>query len=174
VNTRFARPLMTVAPMLVAISLALATSACSRPDFLSHSPQTRGNKVDDDQIAQLIPGTSTRNDAAALLGSPTAKAAFDENRWIYISEVTRQEIGATNSVQAQTVVTLTFEPRGVLKSVEKKTGKDGFQVTANSRATVSPGTEASFMQQLLGNIGRFNPGSAQNGPGSGRGVSGNY
>jgi outer membrane protein assembly factor BamE (lipoprotein component of BamABCDE complex) len=161
------------------IALLLATGACSLPDFMSHAPQARGNKVDDDQIAQLIPGTSTRNDATALLGSPTAKAAFDENRWIYISEVTRNEIGATNRIEDQTVVTLNFEPSGVLKSVEKKTAKDGIEVTANSRATASPGTEASYMQQLLGNIGRFNPGTG--GPGgtgsgasAGRGVSGNY
>ncbi len=163
------RPLMTAA-----LLLSLATTACSAPDFMRHSPQTRGNKVDDDQIAQLVPGISTRNDAQALLGSPTVRAAFDDNRWLYISEVTREEIAATNSVRDQRVVTLTFEPKGTLKSIEKKTGDDAFDVTVNDRATVAPGTESSIIQQLLGNIGRFNPGAAQNGPGAGRGVSGNY
>jgi hypothetical protein len=32
-----------------------------------------------------------------------------------------------------------------------------------SQTTPSPGTEASFMQQLLGNIGRYNPGAALGG-----------
>jgi hypothetical protein len=43
-----------------------------------------------------------------------------------------------------------------------------------ARTTPSPGTEASFLQQLLGNIGRFNPagvGSAGGGGGGGGGGS---
>jgi hypothetical protein len=40
-------------------------------------------------------------------------------------------------------------------------GKDAaLPVTVVARTTPSPGTEASFMQQLLGNIGRFNPAGA--------------
>jgi outer membrane protein assembly factor BamE (lipoprotein component of BamABCDE complex) len=35
---------------------------------------TRGNMVDNDLLKELTPGTSTRADATALLGSPTAHA----------------------------------------------------------------------------------------------------
>jgi hypothetical protein len=34
--------------------------------------------------------------------------------------------------------------------------EDGLPVTVVARTTPSPGTEASFLQQLFGNIGRFN------------------
>ncbi len=40
--------------------------------LLTFPPQVRGNKVDDDMLEQLVPGTSARADVIALLGSPTA------------------------------------------------------------------------------------------------------
>lgn len=159
---------------LGAVLLAGLLAGCSLPDFMSHKPQTRGNKVDDDQLAQLIPGTSTRRDATALLGTPTTQATFDENTWLYISQVTRAEIGATNLVEEQRVVALTFDAGGILRGITKRGADDSIAVAVADGATKSPGTETSFMQQLLGNIGRFNPGTQQNGPTAGRGVSGNY
>ena len=46
--------------------------------------------------------------------------------------------------------------------------QDALPVSVVSRTTPSPGTEASFLQQLLGNIGRFNPaGGATPGIGGG-------
>ena len=48
-------------------------------------------------------------------------------------------------------------------------------VSVVARTTPSPGTEASFMQQLLGNIGKFNaapasPTAGGAGPSSGPGI----
>lgn len=123
--------------------------------FFYYPPQVRGNKVDPDSVAQLVPGTSTRKDVTALLGSPTAKASFDDNTWIYISEVTTPVIAGTQDVRDQQVYEISFDPKGVLTKINRRTQKDSLPVAVVSRTTPSPGTEASFMQQLLGNIGRF-------------------
>jgi outer membrane protein assembly factor BamE (lipoprotein component of BamABCDE complex) len=139
-------PLLLVAPL----------AACDPPDFLSYPPQVRGNKVDPDQVKELVPGTSTRQDVTALIGSPTAKATFDDNTWLYIGEVTKPVIGGTQAVEEQQVYVLTFDQSGVLRGIQKKTGADSMPVDVVSRTTPSPGSEASFMQQLLGNVGRFN------------------
>jgi outer membrane protein assembly factor BamE (lipoprotein component of BamABCDE complex) len=164
------RPLTAVRPLLLASALAAGLAACAMPDFLSFPPQVRGNKVEDDAIAQLVPGTSTRQDATAALGSPTARAAFDDNTWIYISEVTRPVIGGFQGVEDQHVTVLTFDAKGVLTHIEKKNMKDAMPVQVVARTTPSPGTEASFLQQLLGNVGRFspvaNPGGAAGAPGT--------
>ena len=146
---------------LLALGVMLAPlAACSMPAFLSYPPQVRGDRIDPDQIKQLVPGTSTRADVTSLVGSPTAKATFDDNTWIYISEVTKPEIGGTQSVLDQQVYLMTFDARGVLTVIQKKTMDDGKPVEMVSRTTPSPGTEASVIQQLLGNVGRFNAGSA--------------
>lgn len=147
-----------------ALLLSLSLTGCS---WLFPPPQTRGNKVEADQLKALVPGTSKKADVTALIGSPTQKAVFDDNTWLYITELTQPRLGQTLGVLDQTVVVLTFDDQGVLKGVNTATRDDAVAVDVASRTTPSPGTEASFLQQLLGNIGKFNAGGAGLGGGGG-------
>jgi outer membrane protein assembly factor BamE (lipoprotein component of BamABCDE complex) len=140
--------------MLIA---CLLLSSCS---WLMPPPQVRGNKVDPEQLKELVPGTSTKADVTAVIGSPTARDTFDNNTWLYISELTQERIGRTLGELSQDVVVLNFDDKGVLRTVDKLDKEDALPVSVIARTTPSPGTEASFMQQLLGNIGRFNPAGA--------------
>lgn len=153
-----ARRLLLVACLLL--------SSCG---WLMPPPQLRGNKVDPEQLKELTPGTSTKADVTAIIGSPTAAGTFDNNTWLYISELTQQRIGRTLGEVDQNVVILTFDDSGVLKNIQQRSKDDALPVTVVARTTPSPGTEASFMQQLLGNIGRFNPTGAAT-PGGGGGA----
>ena len=137
------------------LAAGLALSGCS---LFQYPSQVRGNRIEGYTLKELTPGTSTRADATALLGSPTARATFNDNQWIYIGETTRPLIGRTQGVLSQTVVVLTFNDQGVLQNVEQRDKGDALPVDVVSRTTPSPGSEASALQQLLGNIGRFNPG----------------
>ena len=158
-----------------AASLLLASllGACSA---IQASPQVRGNRVDAAQLKDLVPGTSTRVDVTSLVGSPTAKAAFDDNTWIYISEVTQPRVGRIQGVKSQDVVEMTFNDAGILRSIKHMNEADAKPVSVIARTTPSPGSESSFMQQLLGNVGRFSaaglPGSGGGGGGSGFGLGG--
>ncbi len=93
----------------------LLLGGCS---FFEAHEQLRGNRVDAEQLKELVPGTSTRADVTALIGSPTARATFDDNTWIYISEVTRPRIGRVQGVLSQDVVLLSFSEQGVLQDVK--------------------------------------------------------
>jgi len=142
--------------------LALLLPACG---FIGARQQVRGNMVDLDALKELVPGTSTRADATTLLGSPTIKASFDDNRWIYIGEVTRPRIAGTQSVVKQKVVVLTFDEKGVLREVKRLDKKDSMPVDVVARTTPTPGGHASFFQQLFGNVGSVGPGiGSNNGP----------
>ena len=154
---------------VAAFAILLLLTGCS---FFEAQSQVRGHRVDADDLKELVPGTSTRADVTALLGSPTARATFDDNRWLYISAVTRPRIGRVQGVLSQNVVVLTFNDQGVLQNIEKLNQNDALPVTVSSRTTPSPGTEATFMQQLFGNIGRYT-GAAPGGlSSSGFGVGG--
>ena len=157
-------------PCIPALLLLLsALPACS----VVETPRTfRGNKVDADQLKELVPGTSTKADVTSLIGSPTARATFDDNRWIYISETTRTRVGRTPGILAQEVTVLNFDQGGVLRTIRKLGQDDSREVTVVSRATPSPGSEASFMQQLLGNVGRFTTGPTGGGSGGSGGSTG--
>lgn len=141
-------------PALAVLAALALLPACS---MISASPQTRGNMVQLDDLKELVPGTSTRADAMSLLGSPTAKASFDDNRWIYIGEVTRPRIGRIQGVVRQQVVLLDFDDKGVLRHVQRLNQKNALPVEVVSRETPTPGSHASFFQQLFGNLGHYNP-----------------
>ena len=138
---------------LVACLMALLVAGCS---IFAAPSQLRGNKVDADQLKELVPGTSSKADVTALIGSPTARATFDDNTWLYVSEVTHTRIARVQGIESQEVVKLTFNDQGVLRDMKRLNQDDGIPVAMVSRTTPSPGTEASFFQQLFGNIGRFN------------------
>ncbi len=135
---------------------ALALAACS----VVEAPRSlRGDKVDSEQLKELVPGTSTTKDAESLLGTPTTKGTFD-NRWIYISQTTHTRIARLPAVERQRVVVLSFDRNGVLKTIEEHGKKDAKDIAMIGGHTPSPGSEASFLQQLLGNVGKFNTGPA--------------
>ena len=160
-------PVIGLAGML--LTAAASISGCS----LVATPITqRGNKIDPDQLKELVVGTSTKADVTSLIGSPTARATFDDNRWLYISETTQIRIGRTPGVRAQDVVVMNFDQGGVLRGIRTLGQDDGKDVSMVSRSTPSPGSEASFMQQLLGNVGKFNTGPSLGSGGGGLGSGG--
>jgi len=159
-TTRIARQ------MLVRLGVLTLLGGCSTFGVFRAPETLHGNRVDQYRLAELVPGTSTQADVTALIGSPTTKATFDSNTWLYVSEVTQTRIARTPGVDDQNVVALTFDDRGVLRDIKKLGQADALPVSVVAGATPSPGTSASFMQQLFGNIGRFNAGApAQSGGG---------
>jgi outer membrane protein assembly factor BamE (lipoprotein component of BamABCDE complex) len=65
------------------------------------------------------------------------------------------------------VVVLTFDQQGVLRSIDTRSQDDSVDVAVVSRSTPAPGNSASFLQQLLGNVGKFSPTGTGNSVGSG-------
>ncbi len=158
----------------------LALSGCGLFSIWDPLHARHGALIDADALKQLVPGTSTRADATSLLGSPTARATFDDNTWVYITQITVSRIGRTPGVTMQKVLVLKFDPNGTLRTMDTLDRQDGKQIAMAPGATPSPGSEASFMQQLLGNVGRFTPaglpggstlgGPTGNGGGTGAGL----
>jgi len=158
--------------MLVALGVLTLLGGCAPVGIFSAPDTLHGNRVDDYRLAELVPGTSTQADVTALIGSPTTKASFDTNTWLYVSEVTHIRIAQTPGVSNQAVVALSFDNGGVLRGIKKLDKADELPTTIVARATPAPGTSTSFLQQLFGNVGRFNPvGTGANGGSVGGPVS---
>lgn len=169
------RPSRSALLAAVLAPLVLPLAGCNTFDVFSYPPQARGEQVDQDMISQLVPGTSTRKDVTALLGTPTSKAPFDDNIWIYVSQVTTPVIAGTQGVEHQHVYAVSFDQNGVLRDVVTRDKADALPVQVVARTTPSPGNRASFLQQLIGNIGRFNPaGTVPNATPSSTSTPGNF
>lgn len=140
--------------LLLTACLALPLAGCG---VFSPLPTDRGTSIETVDYDKLVPGTSTRADVTSLIGSPTTHATFDDNTWIYIGEVTAPVPTARPKIESQKVVVLTFDQGGVLRSRRLLDKTDARDVTMASGSTPSPGSTTSFMQQLIGNVGRYSP-----------------
>ncbi len=164
-------------PLLVILIASGGLVGCQ---YFQANRQTRGNMVDPIDYGQLVPGTSTRADVTSLIGSPTTRAMFDDNTWIYVGMQTQPTIGGFPHINKQQVMVLTFNNNGTLQSIHRATKKDSVLVAMDGRVTPSPGSEATFLQQVIGNVGRYNPagllgpaGTNPNGSAGGGGGAGN-
>ena len=138
-----------IAGRLAPVALAVVLSACTVSEDL------RGNLPDPEKIAQIKPGTTTKTQVAKILGTPSSASAFNDTVWYYISRRVKQVAFLSPTVMDQQVYVVDFDDRGVVKEVARKTLADGVDVTPAPGATPAPGRELSFVEQLIGNIGRF-------------------
>ena len=125
----------------------------------------RGNLPKADLLAQIKPGVTDKNSVKALLGTPSSVAAFDGDTWYYISKEERQIAFLRPQVMNQQVYVIHFDDKGTVTEVSHK-GLDAAQaMTPNPDATPAPGREFTFLEQLIGNFGKFNSGGTNNTPG---------
>ncbi|TLU72514.1 outer membrane protein assembly factor BamE [Lichenicoccus roseus] len=150
--------------------LAVALAGCG---LFSPLPTDRGISIEAVDYDKLVPGTTTKADVTNLIGSPTSHATFDDNTWIYIGEVTAPVPMARPRVEKQEVVVLAFDAGGTLRSRRLLDRADGRDIAMAAGKTPTPGSQTSFMQQLIGNVGRYNPLGAMGGGGLGSSGLGN-
>jgi outer membrane protein assembly factor BamE (lipoprotein component of BamABCDE complex) len=116
----------------------------------------RGNLPPPDKLAELHPGSTTKEAVAKLLGTPSSIGVFDDKAWYYISRRTKQVAFFEPDVLDQQVYVLKFDEKGVLTTIDHKGLEDGQIIDPVARTTPAPGRELSFLEQLIGNLGRFN------------------
>jgi outer membrane protein assembly factor BamE (lipoprotein component of BamABCDE complex) len=116
----------------------------------------RGNMVTDEQIDEVITGFHTRSDVLRFMGSPTTIAPFDENVWYYVGQETAKKGILDPKVVNERIVKVEFDESGrVIDVADLDTARADIPVARDK--TPTHGNEMTFMQQLLGNMGRFNP-----------------
>src|SRR5215469_11398024 len=121
----------------------------------SISEDQRGNLPDPEKLAQLQPGNTTKEQVVRILGSPSSASTFDDNVWYYISRRVKQVAFFSPTVLDQQVYIVDFDDKGMVRDVGHKTLADSRSISPAPGATPAPGRELSFMEQLLGNVGRF-------------------
>jgi len=135
------------------------------------SVEQRGNLPAADKVAEIHAGSTTKDEVVKILGTPSSVSVFNDNSWYYISRRTAQVAFFDPNVVDQQVYVVNFDGQGVVKAVDHKVLEDGREITPIARATPAPGRELSFLEQLIGNLGKFNGGTG-GGKGSEGGGSG--
>lgn len=144
--------------------LGLAVSACA-PTVV-----TRGNMVDPETVSVIKPGVSRDQDVVAFLGTPTSVGTFDQKVWYYIGQRTEKVAFFEPEVTDRQVVVVHFDDAGVVTDLKTIDESQGQQIEVVDRTTPTAGRELGFLEQVLGNVGRFSSkeNSGPVGPSSGR------
>ena len=134
---------------LLAAGLGLAGCA---PQFSNH-----GYIPPQEDLDLIEIGSDTRETVAQKVGVPVSSGVLNDSGYYYVRMRTRA-IGplAPQEIDRQ-VVAISFSEGGVVQNVERFGLERGQVVPLERRVTSSPVSNNSFLRQLLGNIGRFNP-----------------
>jgi len=154
-NRDFRKSRILAAAAIVAMGTAL--SACGPRVYAG------GNKPLPSDLAQIKPGEQTRSEVQRVLGSPSSRSLYGEEVWFYISETQEAVAFFAPDETERNVVAIAFDQQGVVKSVRQLGLDDGENVAFSEKATPTAGHTMSIIEQMVGNIGRFNAGEDKKG-----------
>jgi outer membrane protein assembly factor BamE (lipoprotein component of BamABCDE complex) len=140
-------------PRLSALAVmgVLGLSACS-PQYQNH-----GYIPPQEDLDKITIGQDTRESLAQTVGVPASAGLLTNSGYYYVRS-RRKAVGFLAPAEIEReVVAVSFSANGVVENVERFGLERGNVITLDRRVTSSPTSNKSFIRQLLGNIGRFNP-----------------
>ena len=134
-----------------ALVCVVGLSAC-QPQFRNH-----GYIPPEEDLQSIVVGADTKDTVAEKVGVPASAGVLNNSGYYYVRMRTRT-LGplAPKEIDRQ-VVAISFSEGGVVQNIERFGLEKGQVVPLEQRVTSSPISDKSFIRQLLGNIGRFNP-----------------
>ena len=139
--------------LLAAAGLAVVMTATACTPRIDQ----RGNRPDEEQVVLINPGVDDKNRVAELIGTPSTISTFDDRTWYYISKRTETTAFFDPELVDQEVLAISFDEGGIVENMRVYGPEDGRTIAYVDRTTPTEGNELTFIQQLLGNLGRFNP-----------------
>lgn len=134
------------------VSVLLLAAACApRQDY-------RGIAIEQDKLDLIKVGESSEGQVNALLGSPSTISTFPDwgTVYYYISSETETVAFLAPELIDQQVLAIAFDKDGRVKDIKRYGLKDGKQIAFVDRETPTRGKEMTVLEQLFGNLGRFN------------------
>jgi hypothetical protein len=117
----------------------------------------RGNILDPDKVTEVKVGTSSREDVANTLGTPTHTSTFDDKTWYYIGRKTQQFSFYDPEVIEQKTIVVHFDDLGIVTAVNDLDMSTAEDIKPVDRRTPTYGNDNTLIQQLLGNLSNPRP-----------------
>ncbi|NOX72690.1 MAG: outer membrane protein assembly factor BamE [Alphaproteobacteria bacterium] len=132
------------------VSLLLVLAGCAAT-FANH-----GYAPTDTELEDIIVGVDSRNSVEETIGRPSSTGVLREGGWYYVSSRVKNFAYRRPEVIDRQLVAISFDKRGIVTNIERFTLENGRVITLNRRITKTGIKGVSFIQQMLGNVGRFN------------------
>ena len=140
-----------IGSLALIVVLGLGLDACT-PQYRNH-----GYIPTETELAAINVGTDTRETVVAAIGAPTANGVLNSSGFYYIESRFRH-LGplAPQEIERQ-VLAISFNEAGVVTNIERFGLSDGRVITLSRRVTDDNVRDTTFIRQLLGNLGNFDP-----------------
>ena len=151
---------MASAPLLrrfgVSTSITTLAGVCLLAAGCAGQVNTYGDRLEADRLAKIRPGVQTKEDVSQILGSPSSTSVFGEESWYYISDLVETRSIFDRETKDRQIVTIRFNNDGVVSQVDAFGLERGKEVELVERETPSFGESVTLVNQVMGNLGRFN------------------
>ncbi len=144
-----------ILPWLLASTVIVAVTAGCEEQI-----DVRGNVPDTKLVAELKPGVHKQRDVERRLGAPSTIATFDNAVWYYISGRVKSVSFFKPELLERKVLTVHFDKKGVVQKIQEVDVTKQKEIELVERETPTKGKELTFIQQIIGNIGKFGDPSA--------------
>ena len=132
-------------------AICLLGAACSA------QIRNHGYVPHEDDLAEVVIGVDTRESVAETLGAPSVGGVLENGGFYYVRSQVRT-IGPSRPTEInRELVAVTFDSNGTVSNIERFGLEDGQVVVLARRVTDNGLTNVSFIRQLLGNLGNFDP-----------------
>jgi outer membrane protein assembly factor BamE (lipoprotein component of BamABCDE complex) len=118
--------------------------------------ETRGNLISEYKQEQIEPAASTRYDVIQKWGPPTLVAPFDKKTWYYVGKTTESMGIFKHETIKQQIIKIKFDENDVVADMITIDPNNAKDIEFVERSTSTAGKEFTVLQQLIGNLGRFN------------------
>jgi len=142
---------MKTLKLFAVVFLAAQITACANHIEVS------GYGFTDSHHEDVVVGKTTRHELISNLGSPTAVANIgDDKKVYYISRKTKRVAFLDPIVLEQQVLAISLDKNNVVSGIEELTLDDSKHVVFSENHTLLRGNEITAMQQIMGNLGKYN------------------
>ncbi|MEO1732121.1 MAG: outer membrane protein assembly factor BamE [Pseudomonadota bacterium] len=112
----------------------------------------------DELLSEIVVGVDTRDTVAETVGPPSSSGLLNDSGFYYVSSRVRNYGMLEPKIIERRLVAISFDSSGVVRNIEEFGLEDGRVVTLQRRITETAVVDETFLRQLLGNLGNFNPG----------------
>ena len=116
----------------------------------------RGYQIDEQSLAKIEIGKTTKPEALALLGTPSTTSTVGGDAWYYIGQkMSRALAFMPAKLTDQNVLAIYFDKNGKVSRIANYGMKDGKVFDFVSQTTPTGGREPDFLRNIMGGLFRF-------------------
>lgn len=119
--------------------------------------RTHGYAPTQADLEAIEVGLDTRDTVRAIIGDPVVTGVVEDQAWFYVKSEFLDYAWRAPEETGRTVVGILFDERGRVANIETYGIEDGQVVALSRRVSDSGTTGVGLLQQIIGNVGNFNP-----------------